>query len=111
MVRALLLGALSLASARRRELQEHDLHYGLEGFNGRYNTRAPGLFSSEEHFHRRLFQHEEATPEDRLQTFLVNLEPGCGSSPKGGPPAIWSLCAIGRGENLAWDGNRWGATL
>ena len=58
-------------AAARRELRESDLQYGLDAFHTRYNTRR--LFKTEDHFHRRLFEHETALPHDTLQTFLATL--------------------------------------
>tara|TARA_B110001452_G_scaffold258069_1_gene252885 strand:- start:378 stop:713 length:336 start_codon:yes stop_codon:yes gene_type:complete len=53
-----------------------DLHYGLDGFNTKYATRAPKLFSSEDHFHERLFEHESSLPEEKVQVYVVSLAPG-----------------------------------
>ena len=61
----------------RRVLREADLHYGLPSFNQRFLTRAAHahVITDEEHFHRRLFEHESSLPHDQLQTFVVNLHP------------------------------------
>lgn len=75
-MRLLLLGVLGLAEARRRQLSQEDLHYGHAEFNKRYGTRAPVLFEGEDHFHRRLFEHETSIPEGRVQSYLVSLSDG-----------------------------------
>ena len=65
-----------VAAARRRQLLEHDLHYGLDAWNERFVTRAAKVFEGKDHFHRRLFEHEVGLDDGRLQSFMVNLQPG-----------------------------------
>ena len=65
-----------VAAARRRQLLEHDLHYGLDAWNERFVTRAAKVFEGKDHFHRRLFEHEDGLDDGRLQSFMVNLQPG-----------------------------------
>ena len=71
----------AVAAARRRQLFEHDLHYGLDEWNERYVTRAARVFEGEDHFHRRLFEHEVGLDDGRLQSFLVALQSGVEPGP------------------------------
>ena len=66
----------AVAAARRRQLLEHDLHYGLDLWNERFVTRAAKVFEGKDHFHRRLFEHEVGLGDGQLQSFMVNLQPG-----------------------------------
>ena len=66
----------AIAAARRRQLLEHDLHYGLDVWNARFVTRAAKVFEGDDHFHRRLFEHEVGLDNGRLQSFMVNLQSG-----------------------------------
>ena len=65
-----------VAAARRRQLLEHDLHYGLDLWNERFVTRAATVFEGKDHFHRRLFEHEVGLDDGQLQSFMVNLQSG-----------------------------------
>ena len=61
------------ATAQTRRLQQSDVQYGLASFNAKFHTRARHLYDQEHLFHRRLFEHEEALPADRLQTYIATL--------------------------------------
>lgn len=75
MFRTIALLSLLSGAVARRKLREHDLHYGLDAFNANFNSRAPQLFGAADHFHRRLYEHESALPDDRLQTYLASMHP------------------------------------
>ena len=75
-MRALIFFCAAVAAARRRQLFEQDLHYGLDAWNERYVTRASKVFEGEDHFHKRLFEHEVGLDDGRLQSFMVTLHPG-----------------------------------
>ena len=62
-------------ASARRQLRQEDLHYGLPAFNAKFNTQAPNLFGGDDHFHRRLFEHEAALPPNKLQTYMATLHP------------------------------------
>ena len=77
----LALLATVAGTAARRVLHPTDLHYDLDTFNKKFNTRVPSIFGAEaERFHRRLFEHESSLPDGRLQTFLARLHPAHGAS-------------------------------
>ena len=69
----LALSLILAATAQTRRLQQSDVQYGLAAFNAKFHTRARHLYDQEHHFHRRLFDHEEALPADRLQTYIATL--------------------------------------
>jgi hypothetical protein len=74
---ALAATAVGATQARgRRHLRETDLHYGFDDWKSNYNSRAHRVFTQgEDHFHRRLFEHESALPHDQLQTYVVKMHP------------------------------------
>jgi len=65
--------AANLDAHGARRLEDHN--YGLNSFKARFNTRASAYFESDDQFHRRLFEHESTLAADRLQSFLVSLQP------------------------------------
>ena len=69
----LTLSLLLAATAQTRRFLQSDVHYGLASFNTKFHTRARHLYEQEHHFHRRLFEHEEALPADKLQTYIATL--------------------------------------
>ena len=73
MTRLLLLATLVAAASARRELRQSDVEYGYDAFKQRFNTRAHTLFTGEDHFHRRLFEHESSLPDDKVQSFVARM--------------------------------------